>query len=201
MGTATHDGDFLLIQPGLARLKEVFGDRVTIDMLGVTGRGDMPPWINRLGMTQAGNASYPGFVHWITGQSGWDVGLAPLANTSFNRGKSMIKTLDYAALGLAVVASSVEAYRGSLADGPGGMLLPNQPDAWYAALSRLRRDPAEVLRLANGAREAFVATGTLASRADAWRVALANAVSSRPVRVTRPVRPTTQPTKRRRAAG
>jgi GT2 family glycosyltransferase/glycosyltransferase involved in cell wall biosynthesis len=201
MGTATHDGDFALIQPGLARLKEVFGDRVTIDMLGVTGRSDMPHWINRLGMTQMGNASYPGFVHWITRQPGWDVGLTPLADTPFNRSKSMIKTLDYAALGLAVMASSVEAYRGSLADGPGGMLLPNDPEAWYAALSRLRRDPAELLRLANGAQDAFAAAGTLASRADAWRTALANAVLSRPMLRVRSVRPAAQPAKRRRANG
>ena len=72
-------------------------------------------------------ATYPGFVNWITQQQGWDVGLAPLADTAFNRCKSAIKTLDYAALGLAVVASDVAAYRGSLADGPGGMLAREPP--------------------------------------------------------------------------
>ncbi|MDR3537270.1 MAG: glycosyltransferase [Acetobacteraceae bacterium] len=181
MGTATHSDDFALIQPGLARLKEVFADRVTIDMLGVTSRGDMPSWINRLSMTPNGSMSYPGFVNWITQQRPWDIGLAPLAETPFNRGKSMIKTLDYAALGMPVLASAVEAYRGSLADGPGGMLLPNEPQAWYAALSRLRRDPGVRQRLADGARAAFAASGTLASQADLRRTALAAAMATRPV--------------------
>jgi GT2 family glycosyltransferase/glycosyltransferase involved in cell wall biosynthesis len=181
MGTQTHGGDFALIQPGLERLKDVFGDRVTIDMLGVTGRGDLPSWINRLSMTPNGHASYPGFVNWITQQPAWDIGLAPLADTAFNRGKSSIKTLDYAALGMPVLASDVAAYRGSLADGAGGMLLPNEPHAWYAALSWLRRDPAALARLAEGARAAFVAAGTLTTQAEARRAALAAVRPAAPV--------------------
>ena len=116
-------------------------------------------------------ASYPGFVNWITQQAGWDIGMAPLADTAFNRCKSAIKTLDYAALGLAVVASDVPAYRGSLADGPGGMLAANQPDAWYAALSRLVRDSELRRGLARGALAAFTAHGTLARQAEARRAA------------------------------
>jgi glycosyltransferase involved in cell wall biosynthesis len=171
MGTATHGADFSLIEPALARLKETFGGRVTIDMLGVSTRADLPDWMTRPAMTPSATATYPGFVNWITQQPGWDIGLAPLADTAFNRCKSAIKTLDYAALGLAVVASDVAAYRGSLADGTGGMLAANEPGAWYAALSRLVRD-AELRRgLACGAVEAFAAQGTLARQAEARRAA------------------------------
>lgn len=171
MGTSTHAADFSLIEPALARLKANFGSRVTIDMLGVTTRSDLPEWVNRPGMPASTSSTYPGFVNWITQQEGWDIGLAPLADTAFNRCKSAIKTLDYAALGLAVVASDVPAYRGSLADGPGGMLAANNPDAWYAALSRLARD-AELRRgLAKGAVEAFTAKGMLARQAEARRAA------------------------------
>ena len=179
MGTATHGADFALIQPGLARLKEEFGDRVSVDMLGVTSAGDLPSWIRRLGMTAAGYACYPGFVNWIIQQPAWDVGLAPLADTAFNRSKSMIKTLDYGALGLPVLASDTPAYRGSLADGWGGQLVTNDPHAWYAALSWLRRDPAALRRLAKGAGEAFAASGTLASQAEARRAAIRTALAAR----------------------
>ena len=58
--------------------------------------------------------------------------MAPLADTAFNRCKSSIKTLDYAAIGAAVLASELDVYRGSVADGPGGMLVPNRAEAWYA---------------------------------------------------------------------
>jgi len=171
MGTATHGADFDLIEPVLARLKDAFGGRVEIDMLGVSARADLPDWVNRPGMPRNATATYPGFVNWIVQQPGWDIGLAPLADTAFNRCKSAIKTLDYAALGLAVLASDVAVYRGSLADGPGGMLAANQPDAWYAALSRLVRDRELRRGLARGAVEAFGAQGTLARQAEARRSA------------------------------
>jgi glycosyltransferase involved in cell wall biosynthesis len=180
MGSATHDADFALIEPALARLVDTFGYRVEIDVLGVSTRTDMPDWVTRPPMPPNATATYPGFVDWITQQEGWDVGLAPLADTAFNRCKSAIKTLDYAALGLAVVASDVAAYRGSLADGAGGMLAANRPDAWYAVLSKLVRD-AELRRgLARGAAAAFTAQGTLLSQADVRRAALI--ASSRAVR-------------------
>jgi GT2 family glycosyltransferase/glycosyltransferase involved in cell wall biosynthesis len=171
MGTATHGADFALIEPALARLNDMFGDRVTIDVLGVTTRSDLPEWANRVGMPPNATATYPGFVNWITQQEGWDIGLAPLADTPFNRCKSAIKTLDYAALGLAVVASDVPAYRGSLADGTGGLLAANRPEAWYAALSKLVRDGELRWGLARGAVAALAAEGTLARQAEERRKA------------------------------
>jgi GT2 family glycosyltransferase/glycosyltransferase involved in cell wall biosynthesis len=169
MGTATHSADFSLIEPALARLKDAFGDRVTIDMLGVSTRSDLPDWVNRPAMPASATGTYPGFVNWITQQPGWDIGLAPLADTAFNRCKSTIKTLDYAALGLAIVASDVPAYRGSLADGPGGMLAENRPEAWYATLSRLIRDREMRQGLARGAMQAFADHGTLMRQAEPRR--------------------------------
>ena len=169
MGTATHDDDFAIVAPALTRLRDDFGDSVTIDMLGFSSRGDLPPWINRLSTPPLAALSYPGFVSWITSQPGWDVGLAPLADTPFNRCKSPIKTLDYAALGLAVLASDIDVYRGSLADGPGGILVPNDTASWYTALSWLLRNTALRRRLAQGAHDALAATGTLAAQAESRR--------------------------------
>ena len=88
-------------------------------MIGVLGPEPVPDWVNRVSPSNGGAASYPGFVNWITGVPSWDIGIAPLADSAFNRSKSAIKTLDYAALGLAVLASDVPAYRGSIADRAG----------------------------------------------------------------------------------
>ncbi len=177
MGTATHDADFAIIAPALERLKRDFASRVEIDMIGVTSRAAVPECINRLGVSPNGTQSYPGFVNWITQQPAWDIGLAPLADTPFNRAKSSIKTLDYAALGLAVLASDGPVYRGSLADGPGGMLVANEAGAWYAALSRLVRDPQLLRQYQKGAEAAFLATGTLASQAGSRHQAWLSLVS------------------------
>jgi glycosyltransferase involved in cell wall biosynthesis len=173
MGTATHGRDFALVAPALARLQETFGARVSCDMIGVTTRDDVPPWINRLWPGGVAGQSYPGFVNWITQTAPWDIGIAPLADTVFNRAKSALKTLDYAALGTAILASDVAPFRGSLADGRGGRLVTNTEAAWTDALDRLIRHPRLRRDLAVGARTALLESGTLAAQAPArlavWR--------------------------------
>ncbi len=169
MGTATHDADFAIVERALARVKAVFAELVSIDILGISGRPEMPAWVNRISIPVHASASYPGFVNWITRQH-WDIGIAPLADTAFNRCKSAIKTRDYAALGLPVLASDRAVFRGSLADGPGGWLLPDDTNAWFVALARLVRDAPLRRRLSEGARAAFP-TGTLAAQAPGRRAA------------------------------
>jgi glycosyltransferase involved in cell wall biosynthesis len=169
MGTATHDADLAIVEPALAQIKGVFGEHVSVDLLGVSSRSELPSWANRIGMPVNATSSYPGFVNWFT-QRHWDIGIAPLADSNFNRCKSAIKTLDYAAIGLPVLASDRDVYRGTLADGPGGWLLPDDVGAWFVALARLVRDAALRRRLANGARTAF-AHGTLAAQAAGRRAA------------------------------
>lgn len=168
MGTATHDDDFAVLLPALTEIHRQFGDQIRVDLIGFVSAADVPPWIRRLAPSPHATRSYPGFVHWVTWAGPWDIGLAPLADSSFNACKSAIKALDYAALGLVTLASDVAAYRGSLADGPGGRLVPNTTAAWYEALSRLIRDAALRHQLAEGGVQRLRASGTLASQADAW---------------------------------
>nr|WP_294529364.1 glycosyltransferase [uncultured Rhodopila sp.] len=172
MGTTTHEHDLAMILPALARLKEEFGADVEIEIIGMTGAADLPPGINRVCLPRHATQSYPGFVTCLsTMRNGWHIGLSPLLDTPFNRCKSAIKAMDYAALGLAVVASDVEVYRGCVADGPAGQLVANDPRAWYAALAWLIRNRALRVSVAGGARAAFLATSSLAVQADTRRAA------------------------------
>lgn len=180
MGTATHASDFAIIAPALERLKRDFTFQVDIDIIGVTASGELPAGVNRVGVSANGSQSYPGFVNWLTAMPAWDIGLVPLADTPFNRSKSVIKTFDYAAMGLAVLASDMPVYRGSLADRTGGMLVPNDAESWYAALSLLVRDRLTRQRLADGAMNAFTATGTLASQAATRHAALRDLLTREP---------------------
>ena len=120
------------------------------------------------------NLSYPGFVNWLIQQPGWDIGIAPLAGSAFNAAKSAIKAMDYAALGLAVLASDVPAYRGALSP---NSLVPNTETAWYGALSRLVRDPAHRYHMAAGARARFTELWTLAAQTDFRSAALEAAIA------------------------
>jgi len=185
MGTMTHDADLAIVEVALARLKAVFGDFISIDLLGISSKPDMPGWVNRVGMPAHATSSYPGFVNWIT-QQHWDIGIAPLADTPFNRCKSALKALDYAAMGLPILASDSPVYRGSPADGQAGWLLPDDPDAWFVALARLVRDGALRQQLASRARDA-ARIGTLAAQAaqrrSAWLSLVRGVPRSRPATV------------------
>jgi hypothetical protein len=168
MGTNTHDADFAMLLPALTEIHRQFGDQIRFDLIGFVSDAEVPAWIRRLAPTPHAGRSYPGFVHWLRAAGTWDIGLAPLADTPFNACKSAIKVLDYAALGLASLASDVTAYRGSLADGPGGILVPNTTTAWYEALSRLIRDAALRRRLAAGGLAQLLASETLECQTGAW---------------------------------
>ena len=101
----------------------------------------LPPGLNRISPATSAAQSYPGFVHWLLSRPrGWDIGLAPLLESPFNVCKSPIKVMDYAAMGMAVLASDMPVYRGSLADGAAGQLVTNDRFAWYATLNWLLRN-------------------------------------------------------------
>jgi glycosyltransferase involved in cell wall biosynthesis len=69
----------------------------------------------------------------------WDIAVAPLLDTPFNRHKSDLKFLEYSGLGLPGVYSDVEAYASVRTD-VSGLCIANDVDAWCSALLRLASD-------------------------------------------------------------
>jgi GT2 family glycosyltransferase/glycosyltransferase involved in cell wall biosynthesis len=180
MGTTTHDHDLALILPALCRLKEEYDDRIKIDIIGMSSGSELPAGLNRIGPPPSAMRSYPGFVHWLTtAEPGWHIGLAPLLATPFNLCKSPIKAMDYAAMGMVVLASDSPVYRGSVADGPAGLLVPNTAAAWYAALNRLLRDPEQRHAIAARARGAFLTSASLGGNPNERKDALLHLLAVR----------------------
>lgn len=99
------------------------------------------------------------------------IGLAPLANTQFNRCKSDLKALEYAARGIPVVASDVEPYRGFVEHGVTGFLVTH-PREWAEALDALATDPGLRARMGAAAR-AKAATRIVDDHAHLWERAYA----------------------------
>lgn len=71
----------------------------------------------------------------------FDIGLAPLIDSTFNRSKSAIKALEYAALGIPVIASDVQPYREFVVDGETGYLVGDD-HMWSKRLYELVNDAA-----------------------------------------------------------
>jgi hypothetical protein len=110
MGTHTHSADFARLRPALERLADERPDSFTLTLIGIEMGTALAPWLATVA-PPADAVSYPRFVRWLRAQGPFDAGLAPLAPSAFNRGKSDVKLLDYAALGLLPVVEDCPAYR------------------------------------------------------------------------------------------
>lgn len=93
------------------------------------------------------------------------VGLVPLLDTPFNRAKSWLKGIEYAALGVPFVASDLPEYR-RLADLGAGMLA-SSPEEWEALVAGLLLSP-ELRDLAVARGREAVAGLTYEARAGEW---------------------------------
>ena len=75
----------------------------------------------------------------VTDLQGFDIGLMPLPDSPWARGKCGFKLLQYMALGLPVVCSPVGANKDIVKEGQNGFLA-NSPEEWYSKLSVLIED-------------------------------------------------------------
>ena len=85
----------------------------------------------------------------------FDIGLAPLADNTFNKSKSNIKFLQYSALGAPCVASPLPPYSEDIVNGVNGFLA-NSPEDWEEYLERLITDRPFRMGMATEARKLLV---------------------------------------------
>lgn len=95
----------------------------------------------------------------------FDVSLAPLERTPFNRSKSALRVIESLALGVPVVASDVPAYRGWIEDGVTGFYA-RSTSQWIAAMRKLQDPDLRAEMGAAGRRAA--AAWTIEANAHKW---------------------------------
>ena len=100
--------------------------------------------------------------------AGLDVGLMPLADSPWSRGKCAYKLLQYMAAGLAVIASPVGMNQSLIEHGRNG-LLAGSDDEWLAALERLLDSPDRAAELAASGRRTACADYAYEGLAEAWQ--------------------------------
>jgi glycosyltransferase involved in cell wall biosynthesis len=102
-----------------------------------------------------------------------DIGIAPIADTAFNRSRSNVKLKEYAAGGAAWLASNVGPYRG-LGGRQGGHLV--EGDRWFDALDSLISSPFARRRLSRRALR-WARGQTIDSNAAVWEDAFEDAIT------------------------
>lgn len=108
-------------------------------------------------------------------------GVVPLADCAFNRAKSWLKGLEYAALGVPFVASPTPEYV-RLQNDAGAGLLATKPRQWRTHLTALLEDESKAHELAEWGREQVRARLTIEKNAWRWDEAWARAITHRAAR-------------------
>jgi len=133
-GTLGRSGDLEVIKNLPTQIEMATKHKTIVELLGIT-TDKLPKGFDSL-ITM--NFPYHEFVAYLKGQANrWEVGLAPLAENTYNNARSDLKLLEYAALGIPAVASRVGPYYNAddLA-----VLVENSAAEWCAAVEKLLTD-------------------------------------------------------------
>lgn len=138
MGTATHGRDFQMIVPWLDKLYKKYPGSFELHIVGVTSNLPKKPWLKPI-QREPSTVIYPNFVKWIQSKGPFDIGLAPLVDSEFNKYKSDIKCLDYLAVGAIPMVSDVNPYSTKSLD---SFIIrnTNNEDAWIKPLEKILLD-------------------------------------------------------------
>ncbi|WP_258027404.1 glycosyltransferase family protein [Halomonas caseinilytica] len=164
-GTRAHLEDLQHIAPALKRLHDT-SSRVSLEiMLGCHTPAELQG-LERLSSPSA--MSWKGFRDYQQ-RHRIHIGLAPLLDTDFNRGKSFIKFLDISAMGGVGVYSRRPPYTDIVEHGVTGLLVDDTPQAWYDALEYLVDQPKVARRMAENAARVARERGDTGHTAVFWQ--------------------------------
>jgi glycosyltransferase involved in cell wall biosynthesis len=156
-GGDSHQRDWQMVAPFVRRFLDR-NPQVDLHLIGADYRADAKVPQARWTPWSMGLMDYYRTID-------FDIGIAPLIPSVFNRSKSAIKALEYSALGIPVIASDVRPYRDFILDGVTGFLVSRDHD-WERRLRDLTNDAD--MRAEMGAKAREHARGW--SIEDGWRL-------------------------------
>lgn len=150
-GSITHNGDLAVVMPSIAKLMREHKDW-SLEILGGVKSEDVPLVFKDFDdeafkrvQIKGGTQSWKGYPELLCSQR-WTVGLAPLIDDEFNRGKSHIKWMEYALAGIPTLASRVYPYymdiqgTKTMIDGETGYLFDSIKDFEHKLCSLMEND-------------------------------------------------------------
>ncbi|MDR2873611.1 MAG: glycosyltransferase, partial [Methanobrevibacter sp.] len=144
-GGDTHQQDVLILKKPIENLKKK-GLDFQFEVLGTYKEKDLKiyglePLINILEYPTDDNTAgrflnFKDFMKLLKKVVKWDIGVCPLIENEFNLGKSELKYIEYASLGIPSISSAVEPYKSTIKDGYNGFLA-STPEEWEEKLEKL----------------------------------------------------------------
>lgn len=155
-GGTTHQDDLLLLEE-IIRATRNDADWVFMGMCPELIRPLLAEYHPLVGL-----ADYPAYLASLN----FDIAVAPLAETPFNRAKSNLRLLEYGILGIPVVCTDIDPYQNSPA-----CRVKNTPSAWIKALQERIHDPDASEREGIEMREWVLRHYILEDHLDEWLMA------------------------------
>ena len=147
-GGASHEDDLAIVKDIVPRILDKFPDVTFVFVNGI------PAWAKKLPAERVELVRkwtridhYPAMLAGL----GLDIGIAPLVDNAFNRGKSNLRWLEYSALGIPCVASNVGHFAETIVHGEDGFLA-DDAEGFYTYISDVIAN--RKLRCAMGAKAA-----------------------------------------------
>jgi glycosyltransferase involved in cell wall biosynthesis len=137
-GGSSHYADWQACLEACIKLQEKYGDRLTFVVAGQVWKGlhgklknvELHEWHSDI-------LTYPLMMRELKA----DIGIIPLTNEKFNKGKSPLKWLEYSALKIPTVASNVTPYKEVIEYGKTGYLVENDTKSWFDHIESLINNP------------------------------------------------------------
>jgi len=155
-GSNSHQDDLIMVMPAIKKLMRKYKN-LWFETIGIIDKKKLRLYfkgmnndeLDRCGLLPA-TATFKEYPEWLSEQK-WDIGIAPLVDTSFTRSKSHIKWMEYSVYKIPTVASRVYPYFmdlhgvDTIEDGETGLLCT--PNEWEEKLERLIEDKELRIRL------------------------------------------------------
>ena len=122
-----------LFKPALHLILEKYRDQIEVYFLGYQpSEFKVYPNVFYRPLT----LNYEQYLRYFS-SAGFDIGLAPLLDDPFHRSKTNLKVREYGACLIAGIYSDVDVYSTTVIQGKTGILVKNNPQAWFTAMSEL----------------------------------------------------------------
>ncbi len=152
-GTDVHGAEQRFVME-IARRLQALAPEAVVELIGGPPLARACAGLGNVAITP--QASWAAYRERLRGETA-ALSLAPLAPSEVNDARAPVKVFDAARLGAAGIYADAAPYRGAVADGQDGLLLPMAPDAWAAAVAELLQHPQRRLSLARAARARLLA--------------------------------------------
>ncbi|MFB6216242.1 MAG: glycosyltransferase, partial [Candidatus Aenigmatarchaeota archaeon] len=140
----------LIIEPFEQLSREI--DKLELRLIGMNGADELKEKFKRSDISAD-------LIDWVNHEqipeeiNKFDVGIMPLVDNPWNRGKCALKALEYMSCGIPTVVSDVGENPQAVKQGDAGVMVENTISSWKSAVSRLYRKPVERERLGEAGRK------------------------------------------------